>query len=85
VTALVTFLQGKPKGHDILNAGVSITPKFVSVSPNVGSIGGTTISAIVPGIVKSTTNVAIKDATGAEVCSQIRIVDYGKVECDTKP
>jgi len=56
----------------------------VSISPNVGSIGGTTIVATVPGVVKSLSNVAIKDASGAAICDAVRIVDYGLIECDTK-
>jgi hypothetical protein len=55
----------------------------VSISPNVGTKGGTTIVADIPGITVSDT-VDIRDTNGRTICLNIRIVSYGVVECDTK-
>ncbi len=44
--------SGVPAGTDDLsmNVGIALTPQFVSVSPNVGSPGGSLLTAIVPGV-----------------------------------
>jgi hypothetical protein len=43
---------GIPKGHDTVIVGkeFKITPKFLSISPNEGSIGGSVLIAKVPGL-----------------------------------
>jgi hypothetical protein len=55
----------------------------VSVSPNVGSIGGTVITATVPGATITSTDIDIVDSDGNTVCQTVTVVDYGVVECLT--
>jgi hypothetical protein len=62
---------------------LNITPQFVSVSPNVGSIGGTVITAVVPGATVTSTDIDIVDADGDSICQTVTVVDYGVVECLT--
>lgn len=83
VKAKVYFEQGKPEGHSFLDAGIAITPKFVSVSPNAGSVGGTTIVANVQGAIAGST-LDITDAAGQSICDKVTVPSYGKVVCKTK-
>jgi len=39
------FPIGLPAGHDIIKAGVTLTPKLISLTPNAGTPGGTLITA----------------------------------------
>jgi hypothetical protein len=39
------FPVGLPAGHDIIKAGVTLTPKLISLTPNAGTPGGTLITA----------------------------------------
>ena len=80
----LSFAEGKPEGHLILDAGVAITPRLVSITPNAGSVGGTTIIASVPGAGLSTQGLQIQNSAGSSICTALRVVAYGKVECDTK-
>jgi hypothetical protein len=59
---------------------MTLTPKFVSISPNSGSIGGSLITAVVPGAGSSAT---IVDSTGASICSTVKLTAYGVIECKT--
>jgi len=59
-----------------------MTPKLVSISPVSGSIGGTLITAAVPGATVSDV-VDIVDSTGASICETTRVPSYGVVECKT--
>jgi len=59
---------------------MTLTPKLVSVSPNSGSVGGTLITAVVPGAGSS---IDIVDSTGSSVCESVKLVSYGVVECKT--
>tara|TARA_B110000285_G_C15074264_1_gene589785 strand:+ start:76 stop:264 length:189 start_codon:yes stop_codon:yes gene_type:complete len=56
----------------------------VSISPNVGSIGGTVITAQVPGATVTSTDIDIKDPSGNSICETIAVISYGVVECKTK-
>jgi hypothetical protein len=78
------FASGKPAGHSVLDAGVSLSSKFTGLTPSVGSVGGSTITLTMPGAT-SGTNIKIKDASDNEICESIRVETYGKVQCDTKP
>jgi hypothetical protein len=58
-----------------------LEPKFVSISPNVGSTGSTLITALVPGVGKGETKIdLINAATGNDICRTTPVVvEYGKV------
>lgn len=57
-----------------------MTPKLVSIIPSSGSIGGTLITAVVPGAGSS---VDIVDSTGTSICESVQLKSYGVVECKT--
>ena len=44
------FDIGIPEGHSNIESGVTLTPKLVSLSPSSGSVGGTLVTATVPGV-----------------------------------
>ena len=79
------FDVGIPKNHaTIQQSELTLTPKFVSVSPSSGSVGGTLITASVPGIVVSdTSDISIVDANGNSICEIIFVSSYGVVQCKT--
>jgi len=79
------FPVGLPKGHDIIKAGVTLTPKLVSLTPNAGSISGTMINAFVPGVGTATTGLSLIRKGGNSVCNSktLKVTSYGKVECWT--
>jgi len=54
----------------------------VSVSPNTGSIGGSVITATVPGATITSTGLDIY-ADGSSICQTVKVVSYGVVECLT--
>jgi hypothetical protein len=56
----------------------------VSISPNVGSVGGTVITATVPGATVTSTGLDIVDADGDSICETVEVVSYGVIECKTK-
>jgi len=79
------FDVGVPYGRDIVSASLTLEPKLVSVSPNVGSAGGTLITAKVAGLGKKQLNVDIVNAVDdVSICSKVTIEEYGKVQCLTK-
>lgn len=61
-----------------------MTPKLVSVSPNSGSIGGSLITATVPGIGSSASDITLVDADGNDICEKVSIPSYGVLNCKTK-
>lgn len=77
------FPVGLPKGHDLIKAGVTLEPKLMSISPNVGTVASTLITATVPGIGKGTTGLNLVLADGKSLCrsSTIEVVEYGKLQC----
>lgn len=79
------FDVGIPENHTIIQQSeLTLTPKFVSVSPSTGSVGGTLITASVPGIVVSdTSDISIVDAEGNSICEIIFVSSYGVVQCKT--
>ena len=72
--------MGIPEGHSVVEAPLTLTPKLVSISPNSGSIGGTLITAVVPGAGSSAD---IVDSTGTSICETVQLKSYGIVECKT--
>jgi hypothetical protein len=77
--------SGHPAGTDDLNyaTGISLTPRIHSVSPNVGSIGGSLIIADVRGIGNMTTGVTLVSGT-VDICASVSIKKYGELQCLTK-
>lgn len=82
------FPVGLPAGHEIVRAGFTLEPRFMSMTPNVGSVGGTFITAMVPGIgkgyVEPEKNLNLVNAAdGQDVCMQNSVVveEYGKISC----
>jgi hypothetical protein len=67
-----------------MDAGFTITPKLVSISPSTGTVGGTTLTLNVQGVGVSSTNIAIQDSTGASICDVVTITAYSAVSCVTK-
>jgi len=83
-TKKLYFEIGHPKNHAIVNTQLDLTPKFVSISPNIGSIGGTIVTAQVPGATTSSTDIDIVDPNNNSICDSIEVVSYGVVQCKTK-
>ena len=65
---MLYFDVGIPENHAVIQqSNLTLTPKLVSVSPSTGSVGGTLITATVPGIVVSdTSDISIIDLTQTE-------------------
>jgi len=73
---------GKPTGHELLDAGVSLTEKLVSISPASGSVGGTTIVANVPGAGVDSSEHTLWIA-GVDICETKWVSSYGVLNCKT--
>jgi hypothetical protein len=81
------FPIGLPEAHDLLRAAITLTPKFVSITPNVGTPGSTLIRANVQGVGTLTAKPDfINKKTGASICRSdtIKVLSYGLIECWTK-
>jgi hypothetical protein len=83
---MLYFDVGLPQNHSLVAAQLDITPRLVSITPNTGSIGGTVITAIMPGATTTDTNIYIKKVGGTQSICQgpATVVSYGVVECKTK-
>ena len=79
---MLYFDVGLPKNHSLIEATFIVTPKLTAISPVSGSVGGTLITATVPGATVSDT-VDILDSTGASICEITTVTSYGVVECKT--
>jgi hypothetical protein len=80
----VLFASGKPAGHSVVDAGLSLTPKLVSISPSSGSVGGTLIRANIQGVGTGSTLIDLLDQSGASMCESVEITAYGSVNCQTR-
>lgn len=85
------FPIGLPEGNDIIKAGFTLEPRFMSMTPRSGTTGETLITAIVPGIgiglEKPEDNLNLVNAAdGSILCNvaTIKIVEYGKMTCWSK-
>lgn len=81
---------GIPEGNrTILDQGVTLTPKFVRISSNKGSKGGSLVVLNVQGIgsADQVQDITYTDAEGASksLCSNHSTIAYGKIECQTLP
>lgn len=77
------FAVGTPENHTVVEASIEITPQLASISPNVGSVGGTIITATVPGATTSSTGIDIVDDSNNSICETVTVTSYGVVECKT--
>jgi hypothetical protein len=79
------FPVGLPEGHELVRAGITVEPKLMMVSPNVGTPGSTLIRATVPGVGTSLEGLDLVDGSGRTIClDDARIVSYGVLECWTR-
>ena len=76
------FDSGIPEGHHYTQRELILEPKLISVTPNSGSIGGTLVTAVVPGAGPSTDLV---DSNGDSICESVSLKSYGVLECKTLP
>lgn len=83
--ATVIWDIGLGSGNAIVGASNTVTPRFVSVSPNTGSQGGTLLKLNIQGVGPATQGLQIVDSSGAQICNTIKIVKTGEVYCQTKP
>lgn len=93
----VYFDVGLPKGFDTVVRGKSfeLSPRLISVTPNVGSIGGSVLVARVEGLgpLSDTSDAywalhggtLVDNATGTDICSKVKVRSYGELECITTP
>jgi hypothetical protein len=61
---------GFPDGTEDLtiNKGITLVPQFLSLSPNIGSLAGSIITAYVRGVGINTPGVSLIDSTGHSIC-----------------
>lgn len=81
---------GIPEGdRTLLDQGVTLTPKFVGISSNKGSPGGSVIVLNVQGVgsADKVSDITFTDAEGADksLCSNHSTIAYGKIQCSTHP
>jgi len=80
------FPAGRPEGADTVVATTRITlePRMLPLSPNAGSIAGTRIVALVPGVGSANAkDFNLIDANSQPICQSVQIPEYGKVICNT--
>ena len=75
---------GIPEGYTELLPGITFEPKLLSLSTNVGSAGGSLITAVVKGAGISDSITLIDSATSDDLCETATVVSYGQLECLTK-
>ena len=80
----VYFDIGVPNGRDKMYNSQTLEPKFVSITPNSGSAGGTWIVANVQGVGPQTSGLDLVDSTDASICEKLEVPSYGVVRCLTK-
>lgn len=77
---------GTPEGVDLFAGdGIVVSPKLISVSPQIGSPSSSLIVVKVQGVGKQTKGITLINPSnqGAALCSSLSIVRYGEVECRT--
>jgi len=78
----ILFPGGKPAGHELLEAGLTLSEKLVSLVPASGSVGGTTIIATVPGAGVDSSELSLK-VNGEDICESTSVPSYGVLHCKT--
>jgi len=73
---------GIPEGDStLLETGTVMTPKFVGISSNKGSKGGSTIVLNIQGVGSSDEVLDIQYGSAQKLCSNHSTIAYGKIEC----
>ena len=91
LTGIRLYLDiGIPEGdRSLLDQGVTLTPKFVGISSNQGSPGGSVIVLNVQGVgsADKVSDITFTDAEGADksLCENHSTISYGKIQCRTNP
>lgn len=81
---MLYFPEGIPENHTLVQSSFNMTPKYVSVTPNSGSIGGSLLNVTAPGVSKSST-VDILASDGSSICANASVASYGVITCKTNP
>jgi len=55
------FAVGLPANHAVIAAGITLTPKLMSITPNEGGEGSALIEAFIPGVGTATTGLDLVD------------------------
>lgn len=66
-----------------MEADLALTQKIVTIIPEFGSIGGTTIVATVPGVGTASTGMTLTDSAGVDICETVTVPSYGVLHCTT--
>ena len=94
---MVYFDVGLPEGYNTVIVGKSFTlePRLISVSPNVGSVGGSLLMAKIEGMGPMLDSsdaywalhggTLVDNATGADLCEKVIVQNYSNIACTTKP
>jgi hypothetical protein len=79
------FPEGIPENHTAVAQTFNMTPKYVSISPNAGSIGGSLLNVTIPGVGLNST-VDILASNGSSICANnATVTSYGVVSCKSNP
>ena len=79
----IYFADGIPSGASSI-FGANFTPTLISLSPNVGSAGGSTIEVTGSGFGLETPNLNLwHTPTNQLLCSEVTQLSYGKFLCKT--
>ena len=80
----VYFADGLPTGYQDVSS-ITVYPTLLSISPSVGSFGGTLITVTGVGFGVNTGDINIlHEATNEEICEETNILGYGQFTCLTK-
>ena len=94
---MVYFDVGLPEGYNTVIVGKTFTlePRLVSVSPNVGSVGGSVLMAKIEGLgpLLNTSDAywklhggtLVDNSNGADLCESVVVYNYSNIACTTKP
>lgn len=74
--------EGVPAGMENIAAGITLEPTFISLSPQVGSSGGSLVTVTVSGVGTTATDVMLKNGS-TDFCSEATVVSYGVITCQT--
>lgn len=73
---------GLPQGWNNVKS-LTWTPSFLSISPDVGSQGGTLVTVTGTGFGVNTTGLGLKESGGANLCTEVNVTGYGTFTCLT--
>ena len=78
----VFFDFGKPEDPTNATDSLTMAPNLVTITPEIGSTGGSLIEAVVPGLGSMDTLERFYVGT-ADICTSYKVVGYGRVHCNT--